>query len=385
MQMTNDILQTQISQLRTALPLIEEKAKLGLIHFDSHVKAKDLIRWFDAGRTMSEKQILFVGKLLQRAKRKHKNMDVKVNVTGDVDTDAIVEKVLGEIEERGGLKSSDISALEGTVTAKVLAAIEQRKPRQVEIVVKQADVKDVKVKGFAHKMLEHLLRAVSVKLPNGYTNGVFLAGEASSGKTTGAKMLAEALGLRWHFNGAISFPHEMLGFIDGAGKYHRTPFREAYEFGGVYTFDEVDRSDPVALLAVNPHLANGVATFPDKQVKRHKDCYIICTANTWGLGADANYSGATKLDAAFLSRFPIKLAWDIDPVLEEKIVTNAGWLARVRKARGNARAVGLKVMIDTRAAMAGQSLIEAGYTEDEAAGMTYLANLKPEQRKQVEA
>jgi cobaltochelatase CobS len=226
---------------------------------------------------------------------------------------------------------------------------------------------------------------VSVKLPNGYTNGVFLAGEASSGKTTGAKMLAEALGLRWHFNGAISFPHEMLGFIDGAGKYHRTPFREAYEFGGVYTFDEVDRSDPVALLAVNPHLANGVATFPDKQVKRHKDCYIICTANTWGLGADANYSGATKLDAAFLSRFPIKLAWDIDPVLEEKIVTNAGWLARVRKARGNARAVGLKVMIDTRAAMAGQSLIEAGYTEDEAAGMTYLANLKPEQRKQVEA
>jgi len=146
----------------------------------------------------------------------------------------------------------------------------------------------------------------------------------------------------------------------------------------------VDRSDPVALLAVNPHLANGVATFPDKQVKRHKDCIIICTANTWGLGADANYSGATKLDAAFLSRFPIKLAWDIDPVLEEAIVTNADWLARVRNARGNARSAGLKVMIDTRAAMAGQSLIEAGYTADDAATFTYLANLKPEQRKQVE-
>jgi cobaltochelatase CobS len=198
-------------------------------------------------------------------------------------------------------------------------------------------------------------------------------------------MLAEALGLKWHFNGAISFPHEMLGFIDGAGKYHRTPFREAYEHGGVYTFDEVDRSDPVALLAVNPHLANGVATFPDKQVKRHKDCIIIATANTWGLGADANYSGATKLDAAFLSRFPVKLPWDIDPLLEEKIVSNHEWLDRVRTARGNARSAGLKVMIDTRTAQAGESLIEAGYSMDEAAAFTYLANLKPEQRKQVEA
>jgi len=384
--MNTDILQTQINELRTALPILEEKAKLGAIHFDSAVKAKDLLRWFDAGRTMSEKQILFVGRLLQRAKRKHRNLDVKVNVTGSVDTAEIVRQAVAEIEARGGLNDGDLEKIERIVTANVMVEIENRKPRQVEILVKQADTgKTKKVAGAVHKMFEHLVRMASIRLPNGYTNGMFIAGEASSGKTTGCKMLAEALGLKWHFNGAISFPHEMLGFIDGAGKYHRTPFREAYEHGGVYTFDEVDRSDPVALLAVNPHTANGVATFPDKQIKRHKDCIIICTANTWGLGADANYSGATKLDAAFLSRFPIKLSWDIDPVLEEAIVTNSEWLDRVRKARGNARSAGLKVMIDTRAAMAGQSLIEAGYNMDDAAGFTYLANLKPEQRKQVEA
>jgi cobaltochelatase CobS len=384
--MDTNILQTQINELRTALPILEEKAKLGAIHFDSAVKAKDLLRWFDAGRTMSEKQILFVGRLLQRAKRKHRNLDVKVNVTGSVDTAEIVRQAVAEIEARGGLNDGDLEKIERIVTANVMVEIENRKPRQVEILVKQADTgKTKKVAGAVHKMFEHLVRMASIRLPNGYTNGMFIAGEASSGKTTGCKMLAEALGLKWHFNGAISFPHEMLGFIDGAGKYHRTPFREAYEHGGVYTFDEVDRSDPVALLAVNPHTANGVATFPDKQIKRHKDCIIICTANTWGLGADANYSGATKLDAAFLSRFPIKLSWDIDPVLEEAIVTNSEWLDRVRKARGNARSAGLKVMIDTRAAMAGQSLIEAGYNMDDAAGFTYLANLKPEQRKQVEA
>jgi cobaltochelatase CobS len=269
------------------------------------------------------------------------------------------------------------------ITPRVIAALEPR--RKVEITLTRQDGKKHKVTAPTHIMFEKLLRAAGVRLPNGYVPGIFLQGEASSGKTTGAKMLAEVLGLKWYFNGAISFPHEMLGFIDGAGKYHRTPFRDAYEFGGVYTFDEVDRSDPVALLAVNPHLANGIATFPDKQIKRHKDCIIICTANTWGLGADANYSGATKLDGAFLSRFPNKINWDIDPDLEDKIVDHAEWLVRVRAARARARSAGLKVMIDTRVAQAGAALInQAGFTLDEAASITYLANLKPEQRQQVE-
>jgi len=372
----------QITELRNSLPILEEKSKLGLIYFDSHTKAKDLLRWYDSGRALSEKQILFIGRLLQRAKRKHKNIDVTTTTkSAGVDTDAII----AEIEKRGGLKATDTAEIEQTLFTKVIAALEKRKPREVEIKIQKADGKIEKVKGPTHKMFEHLLRAVSVRLANGYVNGIFLAGEASSGKTTGTARLAEALGLKWYFNGAISFPHEMLGFIDGAGQYHRTPFRDAYEYGGVYTFDEVDRSDPVALLAVNPHLANGVATFPDKQVKRHKDCIIICTANTWGLGADANYSGATKLDAAFLSRFPIKIGWDIDPALEEQIVKDHVWLARVRKARQRARDAGLKVMIDTRTAMAGETLLAAGYSHDDAAAMTYLANLKPEQRKQVEA
>jgi hypothetical protein len=29
-------------------------------------------------------------------------------------------------------------------------------------------------------------------------------------------------------------PHEMLGFIDAAGHYHRTPFRDAHEHGGIF-------------------------------------------------------------------------------------------------------------------------------------------------------
>lgn len=377
-----------IEELKNLLPVLKEKEQQGLI-LPSFAKAQDLVRWHENGRPLTEKQSLFVGRLILRAKRKHR--DVKVSVSAEqVDTNAVVQQVLDKI----GTEKVDIGAvveavmprLNGTfaldVIAKVLKELDTRVPRRVEIVVTK-EGKTTKVKGHAHRQFSKLLKAATCRLPNGYAPGIFLQGEASSGKTTGTHMLADALGLKWYFNGAISFPHEMLGFIDGHGKYHRTPFRDAYEFGGVYTFDEVDRSDPVALLAVNPHLANGVATFPDKQVKRHKDCIIVCTANTWGLGADAQYSGATKLDAAFLSRFPVRINWDIDPELENAIVVNQEWLAKVRVARQKARDVGLKVMIDTRIAQAGAALIEAGYSLDETADMTYLANLKPQQRDQI--
>lgn len=256
--------------------------------------------------------------------------------------------------------------------------------RLTRIEVKNRSAKLASLEGQFHPNFPLLCKMATAFGIDGYVPGIFIAGEASSGKTYACKMLAQALSLPWHFNGAISMPHEMLGFIDGGGRYHRTPFREAYEHGGVYTFDEVDRSDPNALLAVNPHLANGVAEFPDGQIKRHPDCVIICTANTWGQGADAQYVGATKLDAAFLSRFPMRLAWNIDLDFERSIVGNDRWCARVQAARARAKEAGLKVMIDVRINQAGAALIEAGLTDDEAAAQTYLANLKPEQVALIE-
>jgi cobaltochelatase CobS len=240
------------------------------------------------------------------------------------------------------------------------------------------------VDGRHHPKFAMLCKLASSFGADGFVPSIFISGEASSGKTTACKNLAKGLGLAWHFNGAISMPHEMLGFIDAAGHYHRTPFREAYEHGGVYTFDEVDRSDPVALLAVNPHLANGVATFPDGQIQRHPDCVIIATANTWGTGADAQYSGATKLDAAFLSRFPVRLRWNIDLDFERAIVANDGWTLRVQAARKRAQEAGLKVMIDTRMCLAGAAYIADGMLPADAAECTYLANLNEAQRGMVE-
>lgn len=254
-------------------------------------------------------------------------------------------------------------------------------PLQVEII--KPDGTAHQVEGNVHPMFPKLLKATQARSHDGYVPNMFISGEASSGKTHATKQLAKTMELPWHFNGAISMPHEMLGFIDAAGNYHRTPFREAYEHGGVYVFDEVDRSDAVALLAINPHLANGVATFPDDQIKRHMDCIIICTANTWGGGASADYCGATKLDAAFMSRFAVRLGWNIDEDFERTISGDPQWCGRIQLARSKAKLSGLKVMIDVRQTLAGAALIRAGFSSDEAAEMTYLANLTDAQRAMV--
>jgi len=290
-------------------------------------------------------------------------------IGASVDAKQVREIVDATITEKAESIAADLKKLIWPVT-------------RVQLVAPSGEVKDID--GQVHPNFPLLLKIAQARDSAGHHVNIFLSGEASSGKTTACKQLAKALDRKWYFNGAISMPHEMLGFIDAGGTYHRTPFRDAYEHGGVYTFDEVDRSDPVALLAVNPHLANGVATFPDGQIQRHKDCLIICTANTWGNGANADYCGATKLDAAFLSRFPARLQWNIDQAFEIAISENEAWARRVQAARARAQTAGLKVMIDVRMTLSGAALIASGLSEQEAAEATYLANVTADQRRMIE-
>jgi cobaltochelatase CobS len=295
---------------------------------------------------------------------------LRKTIGSSVDANQVREIVDATIKEKAASIAAELKDLVSPVT-------------RVQLIAPSGETKDVE--GPLHPNFPLLLKMAQARDADGHHVNIFLSGEASSGKTTACKQLAKALERKWYFNGAISMPHEMLGFIDAAGNYHRTPFRDAYEHGGIYAFDEVDRSDPVALLAVNPHLANGVATFPDGQIKRHKDCLIICTANTWGNGANADYCGATKLDAAFMSRFPARLSWNIDKAFEMSIAGNETWAQRVQTARAKAQAAGLKVMIDVRMTLAGAALIASGLSEQEAAETTFLANITPDQRHMIEA
>jgi hypothetical protein len=277
----------------------------------------------------------------------------------------------------------DRAAVEEIAREAIRAELE--KVPGIKIVFSRDGRETGKVEGHQHPKFKTLARATSARQADGFAPNVWLSGPAGSGKTTAAKMLARALDLPFHFNGAVGMVHELTGFIDAAGKYHSTAFRDAFENGGVYVFDEVDGSDNAALLALNAALANGMFRFPDKTVERHAECIIIATANTWGGGATADYVGRAKIDAAFLSRFPVRIQWDYDSALEIALAGDyADWARRVQAARERARNAGLKVLICPRITQAGAALLAAGMSADDAAECTYLANLTRDQRKIVE-
>lgn len=256
----------------------------------------------------------------------------------------------------------------------------------VRIEVKLPDADTFKeVEGHHHAMFPTLLKAATARQPDGFHPNIWISGPTGSGKTHGVKLLAKALERSFVFNGALSQSFELTGFRDGHGTYHTTPFRDAYASASVYCFDEVDASDNSALLALNAALANGVAYFPDGRVERHKDSLIVATANTWGLSGTAEYVGRAKIDAAFLSRFAVKIFWDYDEDLERQICGNADWAKHVQAARAKARAAGLKVVICPRVSIAGAALVNNGFTFEEASNITYLANCTTEQRRMIAA
>ena len=185
-----------------------------------------------------------------------------------------------------------------------------------------------------HPQLDTVLKAIAC-------GNVSLIGPAGSGKTTLAKQVATALDLSFYFNGAIDSEYKLSGYKDATGTYHTTAFREAFEKGGVYLFDEIDASGPRALLAFNAALANGNESFPDRQVEKHKDFRCIAAANTYGRGANRVYVGRNQLDGATLDRF-ITVDMDYDPLFEFKISANANWTSRVQAYREACKAVRCK-------------------------------------------
>lgn len=319
----------------------------------------------------------------------------QANVQGDMQRiAAVVAAVMASMPSVGvdeiAVKRIVDSALNGrTLSAdEIRKLVEQEAPKHVQVTrieVKAQDSDSFQVlDGIHHPQFDKLLRAACSRQPDGFHPNIWISGPAGSGKTYAAKMVAKAMELDFFYNGALGMSHELLGFIDAGGTYHPTPFFKGYTGKALHLYDEVDGSDNSALLAVNAALANGTASFPHGMFERHKDSVIIATANTWGLGATADYVGRAKIDAAFLSRFPVRIQWDYDTDMESAISGNPAFAKRVQQARAKARAAGIKVLIDPRASIAGSALIAAGFNSDDAAGMTYLANLTPEQRRMIE-
>lgn len=132
---------------------------------------------------------------------------------------------------------------------------------------------------------------------------VYLFGPAGTGKSHIASQIAEILNLPFYPQSKIDIAYDITGFNDATGKFVETNFYKAWKNGGVFLLDELDRSDPTAVIVLNNALASKQFTFACGTVERHKDFHCVATGNTIGTGANMQYATAQKMDESTRNRF----------------------------------------------------------------------------------
>lgn len=165
-----------------------------------------------------------------------------------------------------------------------------------------------------------------------------LVGPSGSGKSFMARDLAEYV-FECDYGElpltAGATPSWLVGAETISG-YKTRPFVEIYRNGGVFCFEEMDAADPNMLLVVNNAIANNFFTNPvtGEEIEKSKDFIPLATANTWGLGANRQYTGRERLDAATLDRWRIgRVEVDYDNNVEKMIIADMKEIAAKRERR----------------------------------------------------
>ena len=172
-----------------------------------------------------------------------------------------------------------------------------------------------------HELFGYVLTLAEERQP------IMLVGPAGTGKSHLAKQIAEYLEIP--YGETPMTPGATRG--DLLGRMTANPeepfilsqFAEIYSGGGVFNFEEIDASDPGMLLVLNNALA-GEELFNSsngQSYKRHSDFVAISTANTFGIGANRDYTGRERLDAATIDRWRMgRVFMPLDETVEEGIL-----------------------------------------------------------------
>lgn len=241
----------------------------------------------------------------------------------------------------------------GEVLSSMAGLIADEVAKQVRTVkVQVAGLPEVKIDN-VHKCFEELLLYVVNR------ENVMIVGPAGSGKTFIAKQLAKAAGLDFYMSGKCADEVKITGYTDANGQYRSVQFRQAFEFGGLFLFDEMDGWTADALIAANAPLAGDKGDFPDGMVERHPNFVAMAATNTFGRGADRQYVGREQLDAASLDRFAV-VEFDYDEELEMAISPDREWTKYVQKVRAAVVKEKVRHVVSPRASLAGGKMILAG-------------------------
>ena len=273
--------------------------------------------------------------------------------------------------------------------AALKAAVEKyANPTTTLVINRPEQAATVSIKG-AHPRLKDLVIRLNGK------KHVMLYGGAGVGKSTLAEQAAESLGLDFYFTGAVTMEHKLIGYQNAEGVFIGTQLFEAWTKGGVFLIDELDASNPAAVIALNTALANKKMAFAHGVYDMHDDFRCVATANTNGLGATANFK-RNALDGASLDRF-LRLTIEVDNALEKRLAieefTRQGgtdtnivkrWVKLVQEKRKAAAAKRLDVIISPRSSINGAAVLAFGDDTQTAINETFGASLSLDQRRQLD-
>lgn len=153
---------------------------------------------------------------------------------------------------------------------------------------------------------------------------IMLIGPAGTGKSHLAAQLADYLELPYGetpmspgaTRGDLLGRHTIGGFISAE-------FVERYGSGGIFNFEEIDASESSMLIVLNNALATNrlYNSASGEMIERHENFIAVSTANTFGLGANREFTARERLDAATIDRWRMgRIFVELDEGIEESIL-----------------------------------------------------------------
>ena len=262
-------------------------------------------------------------------------------------------------------------------TQSELSAGAEGTPREGEALCEDCDAAN-NGEEIEHAMLSTVLKYVGAGL------NVALVGPAGTGKSYMARQVAEKLGRDFYVNGAMLSKYDLIGYNDAGGTYHATPAHDAFVLGGVHCFDELDASAPDAVVAFNGMTDDQpFYTFPNGQQDQHADYVAIACMNTYGNGANADYVGRYKQDAASMSRF-VKVFIDYDARVEQRCGSH-DIVTRVQAVRAACATLAIRHIVSTRMIIQAQKARDNKATKREIDRDIIFAGLDDSAIRQIKA
>jgi hypothetical protein len=178
-----------------------------------------------------------------------------------------------------------------------------RKPKEPAPAPKEETKKPEKPKQKEPEFPQESGQSSILQLINAGLRNIWMVGPAGCGKTTLCQLAGEELELPVTVVpcGAGTSATTFLGY-----KYPEregTAFVHAFSQPGIIVLDEFTALEAQVAQIVNGALANNELSSTTGTAKRHPDCTIIATSNTFGSGGDRQYVANNQLDASTIDRF----------------------------------------------------------------------------------